>query len=102
MTSTSPSASPADPTAKADTNLERDVARLIVETLHLEMTPEEIDAEAPLFRDGLGLDSIDALEIALAISQTYGMQLKSDDEQNHKIFANLRSLSAHIAQHRTK
>ncbi|SNB66744.1 acyl carrier protein [Arboricoccus pini] len=85
-----------------DPALERQLARLIVDTLHLEIEPESISPLDPLFRDGLGLDSIDALEIALAVSQSFGMHLKSDDEQNHQIFANLRSLAAHIAQHRTK
>jgi acyl carrier protein len=80
--------------------LEADLARLIVTALSLEVRPEEIEPEAPLFGDGLGLDSIDALEIALAISKTYGVQLRSDDERNHQIFASLRSLAAHIEKHR--
>lgn len=79
---------------------EAEVARLIVEALNLEVTPEEIDPEAPLFGEGLGLDSIDALEIALAISKRYGFQLRSDDERNHRIFASLRALSAHIEKNR--
>ena len=71
-------------------------------TLNLEISPEEIDPEAPLFREGLGLDSIDALELSLAISRNYGFELKSDDERNRQIFASLRSLAGHIATHRTK
>ena len=55
-----------------------------------------------VFGDGLGLDSIDILEVALEVSQRYGFQLRSDDENNQKIFQNLRSLAAHVAQHRTK
>lgn len=82
--------------------IELEVASLLIETVHLEMSADEIDPTAPLFGDGLGLDSIDALEIALAISQRYGFELKSDDEQNHRIFASLRSLAGHIAKHRTK
>ena len=82
--------------------MEAEVAQLIVQTVHLEIDPGEIEPAAPLFGDGLGLDSIDALEIALAISQRYGFQLKSDDEQNHKIFASLRSLAGHIQKHRTR
>jgi acyl carrier protein len=82
--------------------MESEVARLVVETVHLEISPDQIEPAAPLFGDGLGLDSIDALEIALAISQRYGFQLKSDDEQNHKIFASLRSLAGHIQKHRTR
>ncbi|MBR0682720.1 acyl carrier protein [Roseomonas eburnea] len=82
-------------------SLEAEVARLIVEALHLETAPEEIDPEAPLFGEGLGLDSIDALEIALAVSKRYGFQLRSDDERNHRIFASLRALAAHIEKNRT-
>ena len=80
---------------------EAEVAKLIVEALNLEVTPEEIDPEAPLFGEGLGLDSIDALEIALEVSKRYGVQLKSDDENNKRIFSSLRALSAHIEQART-
>ena len=80
----------------------REVAELIVSALNLEMEPDEIDAEAPLFGDGLGLDSIDILELALVISKRYGFQLKSDNGDNVRIFASLRSLAAHIAAQRTK
>jgi len=81
--------------------LEREVAALIVECLNLEgVAPEQIVPTEALFNDGLGLDSIDALEIALAISQKYGFQLRSDDERNDSIFATLRSLSEHIAENR--
>jgi acyl carrier protein len=79
------------------------VARLIVTTLNLEdVAPEDIHPDEPLFGEGLGLDSIDALELALAISSTYGFQLRSDDTDNARIFASLRALSRHIEQHRTK
>lgn len=81
---------------------EVEVARLIVAVLSLEVAPEEIDPEAPLFNQGLGLDSIDALEIALAVSKTFDVKLRSDDERNHRIFASLRSLAAHIEKHRTR
>ena len=81
---------------------EAEIARLIAETVDLEFTPEQIDPLAPLFGDGLGLDSIDLLEIALAISQAYGFSLRSDDPDNRRIFASLRAFAAHIAQHRTK
>ncbi|MXP64225.1 acyl carrier protein [Roseomonas sp. M0104] len=80
--------------------IEAEVAALIVEALHLETSADQIDPEAPLFGEGLGLDSIDALEIALAISRRYGFQLRSDDERNGQIFASLRNLSAHIEKHR--
>lgn len=81
---------------------ETEVAELIVEALHLEVSPAEIDPEAPLFGEGLGLDSIDALEIALAVSKRYGFQLRSDDERNGQIFASLRNLAAHIDKNRVK
>lgn len=80
---------------------ELEVARLIVSTLSLEVAPESIEPEAPLFNEGLGLDSIDALEIALAVSKAYNVKLRSDDERNHRIFASLRNLAAHIEKHRT-
>jgi acyl carrier protein len=83
-------------------NLEHEVARLIVEALNLEIAAETIDPDAPLFREGLGLDSIDMLEIALVVSKKYGFQLRSDDADNKRIFASLRALSAHIEQNRTK
>jgi acyl carrier protein len=66
------------------------------------MTPEEIDPAAPLYKEGLGLDSIDILEIALSVSKAYGFQLKSDDSDNVRIFSSLRSLNEHVQQHRTK
>ncbi len=81
--------------------MEQEVARLIVDSLNLEeVSPEDIEPEAPLFREGLGLDSIDALELALAISRAYGVQIRSDDENNRQIFASLRALTAHIEAHR--
>ncbi len=82
--------------------LERDLAGLFVQALNLELAADEIDATAPLFGEGLGLDSIDILEVALEISHRYGFQLRSDDENNQKIFQNLRSLAVHVAQHRTQ
>jgi acyl carrier protein len=79
-----------------------EVAALIVEALNLDVTPEDIRPDDPLYGEGLGLDSIDMLEISLVISKQYGFQLKSDNENNVKIFASLRSLSEHIASQRTK
>jgi acyl carrier protein len=84
------------------TPLELEVAQLLVNTLHLEEAAEAIPPEEPLFVEGLGLDSIDALEIALAISKVYGFEIKSDDADNRRIFANLRALAAHVAEHRTR
>lgn len=83
------------------TVLEKEVAQLIVDALNLEdVQPDTINPEAPLFREGLGLDSIDALELALAISKKYGFKLQSDDKKNTDIFFSLRSLSRHIERHR--
>ena len=83
------------------TPAERELAELLVESLNLDGTdPAAIDPEAPLFNAGLGLDSIDALELALAISKRYGFQLRSDNDENRRIFASLRALSAHVEQHR--
>ena len=86
----------------SQTEAERELAELLVESLNLDgVAPDGIDPEAPLFNTGLGLDSIDALELALAISKKYGFQLCSDNEDNRRIFASLRALSEHIQQHRT-
>lgn len=85
------------------TPMQKEVATLIVETLFLEdISADSIAPEAPLFNEGLGLDSIDALELALAISAKYGFKLRSDDEDNTRIFGSLASLTAHIEQNRTK
>ena len=77
------------------------LAQLLVDSLNLE-DPDaaQIDPDAPLFGAGLGLDSIDALELALAISKQYGFQLRSDSDENRQTFASLRALSAHIEQHK--
>lgn len=81
---------------------ETELASLLVESLNLEdIAPASIDPEQPLFGSGLGLDSIDALELALAISKKYGFQLRSDNDDNRRIFGSLRALAAHVAQHRT-
>jgi acyl carrier protein len=81
---------------------ELELARLIVTTLELDLQPDTIDPTSTLFDEGLGLDSIDVLEIALAISRRYGVKLRSDDERAEKIFASLRSLNQHIQTHRTR
>lgn len=79
------------------TAAERELAQLLVESLNLEdIEAGAIDPEASLFNTGLGLDSIDALELALAISKHYGFQLRSDNDENRRIFASLRALSAHV------
>lgn len=82
--------------------LQQEVAALIVTALNLDMDPTEIAPEAPLFGDGLGLDSIDILEVALVVSKKYGFQLRADNEDNVRIFRSLASLCAHVAAHRTK
>lgn len=83
------------------TAAEHELATLIVASLNLEtVAPEQIAPDAPLFGGELGLDSIDALEIALAVSKRYGFQLRSDNPDNRTIFTSLRALSAHIEQHR--
>jgi acyl carrier protein len=81
---------------------EKELAQLIVTSLNLEVAADKIEPEAPLYGEGLGLDSIDILELSLAISKTYGVQLKSDDADNNKIFSSLRSLNDHIQQHRAQ
>ncbi len=79
------------------TAAELELAQLLVDSLNLEdVEAGAIDPEAPLFNTGLGLDSIDALELALAISKQYGFQLRSDNDENRRIFASLRALSAHV------
>jgi acyl carrier protein len=84
----------------ATPNSEQELARLIVETLNLEsVNPAQIEPEAPLFGAGLGLDSLDMLEISMAIEQRYGVKLRSDDPDNEKTFACLRSLFGYIQLH---
>ena len=83
------------------TEAQHELATLVVECLNLEdVNAEQIDPDAPLFESELGLDSIDALEIALAVSKRYGFQLRSDNPENRQIFASLRNLSSHVEQHR--
>jgi acyl carrier protein len=85
----------------AQSPAESALAQLLVDSLNLEgVSPAQIDPEAALFGEGLGLDSIDALELALAISKTHGFQLRSDSEENRRVFASLRALAAHIEQHK--
>lgn len=82
--------------------LETEVAEMIIETLNLEdIEVSDIEPEAALFGEGLGLDSIDALELSVAISQRYGFQIKSDDSENQRVFASLRALSQFIEERRS-
>jgi acyl carrier protein len=82
--------------------LQRELAQLLVQALNLNVVAADIDPAAPLFREGLGLDSIDILEIALVVSKRYGVEIKADSENNHKIFNSLAALAEFIAQRRTK
>lgn len=84
------------------TGAQHALATLIVSALQLEVAPAAIDPAAPMFGEGLGLDSIDALELALAISRAYGFELRSDDERNQRIFASLRTLADHVEANRTR
>ena len=82
---------------------EQELAQHIISALNLDISPAEIDPVAPLYGDeGLGIDSIDVLEISLVVTKQYGVQLRSDDGNNAKIFASLRNLANHIQQNRTK
>lgn len=81
-------------------DLELEIATLLVESLNLEVLPAEIDPVAPLYQDGLGLDSIDLLEISVILSKRYGVQIKSDDPDITRIFTCLRSLSETVLERR--
>jgi acyl carrier protein len=88
--------------AGPETELTGEVAALIVEALNLDLAPAAIDPEKPLYGEGLGLDSIDILEIALVVSKRYGVQLRADAEENGEIFGSLRRLVQYIGAHRTR
>jgi len=87
--------------ATAADALERELAALFVEALHLEVAPGDVDPQAPLYGEGLGLDSIDILEVALVVSKRYGVQLRADSQENHRIFRSLRHLAEYIQSHRS-
>jgi acyl carrier protein len=91
-----------NPANSSTADLRREVAELMIECLNLEITVDQIDPDAPLYGDGLGLDSIDVLEVALVVSKRYGMQLRADSADNQHTFSSLRSLSDHIAAQRTR
>jgi acyl carrier protein len=82
------------------TDLEMEIATLLVESLNLEVSANDIDPEAPLYQEGLGLDSIDLLEISVILSKRYGIQIKSDDPDITRIFTSLRSLSTTVLERR--
>jgi len=77
-------------------------ALLISELILEDITPDDIDASAPLFRDGLGLDSIDALELAVVLDKKYGIKIKSSDERNKEIFSSLNALADFITDNRSR
>lgn len=80
-------------------NLENEIKALIIEALNLEdMTPEEIETDAPLFGEGLGLDSIDALELGLAVKKRYGVNLSGETEEVRKHFSSVAALAAFIRE----
>lgn len=90
------------PTVANDQALQLEVAQLIVEALNLEIQAADIAPDAPLYGDGLGLDSIDILEISLVLSKRYGLQLRADDQDNQSFFSSLGSLTTYIASQRTR
>jgi acyl carrier protein len=85
-----------------NTALQLEIAELMVQALNLDVAATDIEPDDQLYGDGLGLDSIDILEVALVVSKQYGLQLKSDNENNHQIFSSLRNLAAYVAAHKTK
>ena len=89
------------PSAPSTADLQHEVAELMIECLNLEVTADQIASDAPLYGEGLGLDSIDVLEVALVVSKRYGLQLRTDSADNQQIFSSLRSLSDYIAAQRT-
>ncbi|MEO9101380.1 MAG: phosphopantetheine-binding protein [Burkholderiales bacterium] len=103
--STAPSDHPVEQSPEAgaaDAALLQEVAALIVASLNLEVDPQQIGPADPLYGEGLGLDSIDMLEVALVVSKQYGFQMRANDESNVAIFGSLQSLADHIAAHRTQ
>ena len=89
---------PPDPTTS---EWEREIAALIVEALGLDVGPDAFMPDEPLYEGSLGLDSIDMLEIATVVSQRYGVEIRSGDARNERIFASLRALSDHVARNRS-
>jgi acyl carrier protein len=86
----------------ADAALVKEIAGLVIAALNLEVSADEVDPEAPLYKEGLGLDSIDILEVALVVSKRYGFKLREDDQDNVRIFRSLNALAVHVAERRTK
>jgi acyl carrier protein len=84
------------------TDFYKEISNLVIETLNLEVSADEIKLDDPLYGDGLGLDSIDILEIALVVSKRYGLQLRADNQDNHEVFSSLRNFADYIQKNRTK
>lgn len=83
-----------------EASLVRELKELIIEALMLhDMTPDEIDSAAPLLIEGLGLDSIDVLELAMALNKRYGIKTQADDERNREVFASIDNLARFVAEH---
>jgi len=91
-----------EPIAASAADFQREIAELMIESLNLEVTADQIAPDAALYGEGLGLDSIDVLEVALVVSKRYGLQLRADSADNRHIFSSLRSLANHIAANRTQ
>jgi len=87
-------------TTTYDIDLQNEVAELIVQGLNLDLDAAAINPDEPLYGDGLGLDSIDILEVSLLISKQYGIQLRANNDDNHRIFSSLRSLTQYISAQR--
>ena len=88
---------------KTNESLEAELKEMIIDVVALEdIAPEEIESDAALFVEGLGLDSIDALEIVMALEERYGVTIDTDAEENREHFASIRNLEAFIAENRTK
>jgi acyl carrier protein len=87
-----------DPSADLD-GIIHELATLITQAINLEVMPDKIDPDAPLYGEGLGLDSIDILEVALVVAKRYNLQLKAESEENHVIFSSLRNLAKYVAAH---
>ena len=94
--------STAPDSVESSTELQREVAELMIECLNLEVTTDQITPDGLLYGDGLGLDSIDVLEVALVVSKRYGLQLRDDSANNQHIFSSLRNLSDYIATKRIR
>ena len=90
------------PLSGNDPVLQLEIAELMVQALNLDVSAAEIQPDAPLYGSGLGLDSIDILEVALVTSKRYGLQLRADSEDNHRIFSSLRNLTEYVATQRTR